>query len=388
MARSPRYRSRPGKSKTGTIRIDTIGGYPGTPQTLTHTLSQDTCNDYVGRPVVPSPLTLINRKGEIAHVNGSAKCPGIIGQYKVVCSNYPVTMGTSLDTTPLSPPNGWMLDLVAGTNPSRPVVTPLTLLQDLVELPSMLREAGKFLQNPASVAAPRGAANQFLGVKFGWLPLIEDINHLMNLQQHIIKRCAELDKLNSGKGLRRRLKFGEDTKNESREAGFATYSTHTAYLKYNVDLKKRSWATITWKPTVLPPYHPSDADQHQLARRLVLGLTPEGLAKGAWDVIPWTWLIGWFTNIGKYALAYSNTVPASHGAGCFMSQSDLHLTPGTIRYTPNWYEREFIPSSQGYVVSRKTRVTSTSVVAGANLPFLDGSRLSVLGALFVQRFKR
>lgn len=390
MTRIARSRSRPGQSLTGGQRVGFVGGSMGNWSTITQTLSQDTCGDMVGRPIAPSTFNCTNRKGRPAGVSGVSTCPAPLGaKYQVECSTYPVAMSTSFDTTPTPPPSGWMLDLVAGTNPSRPIVTPPTLIQDLVELPKMLMNLGQLLQRPGRVVSPQGLSSEYLGIKFGWLPLIDDINKLLQVNEYTLKRVKELHQLQSGRGLRRRLQFGEDTKNEKREQGFAAYGTNAAYLQYDADLKKKQWGTISWYPTTLPLYHQSDEEMYRFARRVVLGLTWEGIAKGVWDVIPWTWMIGWFTNVGKYALAYSNTVPAHHGAGCFMSSSDLKLTPGTVRYTSGWELRGFHASpNQGYTVSRKTRAVSNAVYAGANLPFLDGSRLSVVGALFAQRFLR
>lgn len=382
MARTGRSRTRPAASATGHFRID-FGSTPGqlTPTTITHL--SDSCADYVGRPISDSAFTSVQTVGGFLRITGKATG----GAYSFHAFARPVTADFGVPSMlPVDP--GWMLNLVAGTNPSRPVVTPPTLLQDLVELPKMLREAGRFLTNPKAYVPPAGMANVFLGVKFGWAPLIDDIQKLLDVQSYVLKREKELHQLYSGRGLRRRLQFADSNSVEDKESPCASLpGGMVAYLRYSKHTNQRQWATIHWKPVVPGHYSPNDARLHSLARQVVLGLTIEGLAKGAWDVIPWTWLIGWFTNVGKYALANSNTVPAYHTGGCLMNYASYSIKPRDVRYVGAWGTQELVPSGD-YTVTKRTRVASSSVVASASLPYLDGSRLSVLGALFVQRFMR
>jgi len=301
---------------------------------------------------------------------------------------YPVLAVTSLDNTPLPPPNGWYLDVIAGTNPSRPVLNPPELLQDLIDIPRDLFEAGKLLRKyNAKSLNSKDFADGFLGVKFGWLPLIEDLRQLLDLQLYILKRNQELDKLYSRKGLRRRLKFSDTTLNEAKSTvADGAYSSSYLELHYDVFVKKKSWATIHWKPLTPPPWDHQDLARNKFVRNLVLGLTPEGITKGVWNVIPWTWLLGWFTNVGKYALAFSNTVPATHSEACFMSESSRYAVPVNTKQV---LLHDCNVTFEGFdTCTTKQRTVSGSVTPGFNMPYLDMSRLSVLGALAVQRIKR
>jgi len=100
-------------------------------------------------------------------------------------------------------------------------------------------------------------------------------------------------------------------------------------------------------------------------------------------VIPWTWLIGWFSNVGKYTLAHSFTVPATHGVGCFMSKAEATLASGEV--IPVAITGSFQVEGKGTATyTIKTRAVSSSVTVGANVPYLDTFRLSILGALWVQ----
>ena len=358
-------------------------------QTFTGTINRtNTISDWHGRPVADGTLTSLQYRGDI-RLSGYA-----IGEngYNLVrdkdtFAGYPIAPGASLNETPLAAPTGWYLDVVAGTNPSRPVVTPPELVQDLVELPKQILESWKFLKNPSIVLNGKQAANQYLNVKFGWLPFIEDLKHLMELQSEILKRSKEIQQLYSGRGLRRRLKFQDDTAHGVADFQWALYGTTSKVIvPVTTIVRKRSWGTIHWFPNALPPYHPSDHMWHNYVRNIVLGLTPEGMAKGLWNVIPWTWLIGWFTNFGKYALASSLTVPASHSGACFMSEVVVTMVPGVPRGVDC---HEFKVTASGeFTATTKTRIVSGSLTPGFNMPLWDISKLSVLVALATQRIKR
>lgn len=292
--------------------------------------------------------------------------------------------------TPTAAPTGWMASLVASTNPSRPVVTPFTLIQNLVELPRMILQLGRILGRPSSVMQAQGAASAYLGIKFGWLPLIDDLRKLLDLQRYTLIRAQELYRLyTSESGLRRRIRFGESNVATDVIHNWALLPSVNGITRISVVDKRVQWGTIRWHPTGLPPFSPNDLGWHNLARRLVTGMTPEGLVKGLWDVIPWTWMLAWFTNIGKYLLAHSNTVPAVHGTGCFMSSHERTMVVASTSYTNSSVEfaREDKPAGGG-VLKRSTRIVSGATSPNASVPFIDADRLSVVGALFAQRFMR
>lgn len=349
------------------------------------------CSDAVGRPVVDGPFTSQQVWRSKFTIDILAKTPiGPSFYHGEWVSWCPTGIGNAFSgmTSDLAPP-GWMLDLVAGTNPSRPVLTIPTLLQNIKELPSMIRELGKTLQRPRDLASLRGIANTHLGIRFGWLPLLDDLVKIIGLQQHILKRTEEIYRLYyQQEGLRRRLSFGQNRTVTTTNNFWSLTSNCLGSTTITTTETRRQWGSIKWKPTSLPPFQSSDVDFHKLAHRIVAGITPEALAKGVWDVIPWTWLIGWFSNVGKYLWANSYTIPAVHSNGCYMSSTDrlIEVGPTTYQLTPQW-SRHKDPAGYAYF-TRKTRVIGGAASGSAFVPYIDTGRLSVLGSLFVQRFMR
>jgi len=353
----------------------------------------ETCVDMVGRPVVASPLLITGYKKCDFFIDVRASCPAPGGQrYHGEHTAFWPGVGLVPPTAP-SPPSGWELDLIAGSNPNRPVVTPPTMIQNFVELPYMIRDLSRLLRNPRGLRSPQGVASTYLGVKFGWMTLAEDMAKLMGLYGAVLNRARDLNRMStSGRGLRRRVRFRDE---HSASAGVVSWQPHASansFTVYSVDDQVRTWGTVTWYPTHPPPYSPSDSVYYSAALRTILGLTPEGLAKGLWDVIPWTWLLGWASNVGKYMYAYGNTVPCRSSNACFMSQTTRTVTLGQTLSVPSLFgtttwERSGMPSGSSVAHSSR-RFVGGAGFASASMPFLDMERLSVLSALATQRLRR
>lgn len=337
--------------------------------------------------MVASPFSS-DQTGGALYVEGEAKNTYAWNTYhqKIVFNHWPVGYANPIQETQLPIPSGWELTTIARTNPSRPVLTPPELLQDLIEIPKQIFETGNLFRKPKSLLSGKEVANKYLLAKFGWLPLFDDLRQLLDLQHEILKRNLELQRLYSGRGLGRRINLDKQTFSGSSVETIAGIGSES-FIKLHSDyfVQKEMWATIRWYPTKPPAYAPGDMEWNSLARRLVLGLTIEGMLKGAWNVIPWTWLLGWFTNVGSYALANSNTVPASHGQACLMRKVSVFHSPGFVE-TPGFTESSVEIKGLRYRTLR-SRTVSSSVTPGFNMPYLDMSKLSVLGALFVQRLR-
>ncbi len=383
MARVARARNKPSPYSGGNMKQYKNGALVST-ISPTRTYSS-TCNDFIGRPVVDSTLTSVQYSGKYPCVSGVIKPVTTIIADTLVLDNFTLQALPLAFTnfTPLTAPAGWYLDLVAGTNPSRPTLNIPELAQDVWDFPRMLKALFGRLGAKSGSGGPKGLAGDYLGVQFGWLPLVEDISKLLDFQHYVLKRNKELHQLYSGEGLRRRLQFEED--NSSTATTMTTSAQNCAItLRLSLDVRKKSWGTIHWYPSTPPSYQPSDHALNQLSKALVLGMNPESLANGIWKVLPWTWLIGWFTNFGKYTLANSWTVPAHHSAACFMSQVETMMTPSGCSVS-NALSASVAPSGMAKH-TYKNRILSGALTVGFNMPYISMFKLSILTALFVQKF--
>lgn len=398
MTRVARHRTRvkpaiPGGTVQPTIWTNGVSTAAAAGNGIAISSFTETCDDFVGRPVTAGNLIISSRQASGGlKINGSVWSSFVYKEtpkngYEYQFVNY--QFGTSVPTpTLMAVPIGWELATVARSNPSRPVVTPLTLAQDLYELPKMIFEAGKYLSNPSRYAKQyKTYANTFLGVKFGWIPLVEDINKLLNLQSEILRRQKQINELYSGRGLRRKITFGEENVSTMGSTSYALAgAANYIGMSYSIDEKRKTWATIRWQPVFNFPSYRHDVLTNELIRRVVSGATIEGTLKGAWDVIPWTWLLGWFTNVGDMLLAYSNTIPATHGAVCLMRSSEVKVTGGNPSYV-GCIQPQLKVTGANIARAYKTRTASNTFTPGVGIPYMDISKLAIVGALFAQRLR-
>jgi hypothetical protein len=302
-----------------------------------------------------------------------------------VYPDYNTIFGSPIDASADSISSQDFDTLKARTNPSRPVVTPLTLIQDLVDIPRQLKDVGRLLKKGTKGLNLKEISNQNLGIQFGWLPLIDDAKNLLDLQLHIAKRSMEIDRLYQKSGLKRRIQLSENSieatqTNLTLVGDSASGSVFADAIRHQVTTK---WGTVRWVPTALPPgVTESDIRSIRSVRRIVSGLTPDGLLKGAWDVIPWTWLTDWFVDVGSYMGAHSNFVPATASHCCVMRKTETATYIKPLPSTSAWVS--FEPCSC-YVTTKERNVVSAPFAV--SIPFVGIRRLSILSSLFVQRFK-
>lgn len=279
-------------------------------------------------------------------------------------------------TNPPAPPSA---STIAGlTNVNRPEIVPLSLLQDLYDLPRLLRDAGSILSKPRHLLSQKQLANANLMTQFGVFPLISDVRNLLQVQAKINKRYLRLANLYKNGGEHRRVTLSSPVTSSSRFLNgfdpFGLNSNCNATQKVSYDC----WATCKWQLLSAPPSYPNYEELRSKALRITLGLTPRGLAEGAWDLVPWSFLVDWFTDAHYYFLERLGSVSVVPDTICYMVHKTMHT--------------EFIPAGNvqhgGVTLNEsKSRTVLGSPSITASLPALSLNDLSILGSLFVQRFK-
>lgn len=261
--------------------------------------------------------------------------------------------------------NVYATELLAETNPSRATVDIPVFLAELRDLPQLVKIVGDTALKTVSKAN--------LSYWFGWKPLISDIMKLMDFSGAVNSRYKELKALYDG-GLRRTREL--DRLSNEADAGERVLNS-TDYITWTAKMKKQSqvriWGHVKWKPTTLPPK--TDQELINLARRAALGLTID--PSTAWELIPFSWMVDWFSNVGSFLAAHRNTVPCDAYDLSIMrhqvttsSFSNLVVSPG-MNAKEGWIKRE-----------DKSR-TPMSATLAAYLPYLSGRQWSILGSLAV-----
>jgi hypothetical protein len=191
------------------------------------------------------------------------------------------------------------------------------------------------------------------------------------------RRRREIDKLYSGRGLRRRISLdsgGGRAATRTQFASFGGFTNVAVSLEGTTHFER--WAVVKWKPTrpsVLPP---SDGE----LRAHLLGLHLSHILENVWEALPWTWLIDYFTNIGDVIQAGNHYI-ATPAGGTVMTRSTTMYTHR--EYTFSSGRCRLTPASLRY--EQKRREVIGSPVLSAQLPNLTTGQLSILGSLAILR---
>lgn len=261
----------------------------------------------------------------------------------------------------------------ARTTPSRPYVdVPVEVLQ-LGELTKLLKGAGSNLF--------KVGANVNLAWQFGLRPIVEDIQKILSFSDQVAKRIKEIERLRT-RGLRRTIPLGKlDSKTYL--SSLNNFVVNSNGVQFNTNGKFMTvfdvGAHCRWIPTT-DLTHLDPGEMRRLARKAVLGLTVD--LKTAWELIPWTWLIDWGTNIGNFLAANRNVVPAALGS-VFITRR----TRSTFSYDPQTITdlgRTWKLGSCEVLHLTKNRSTA-GVLPTAQFPFLSGNQLGILASLAITR---
>lgn len=285
------------------------------------------------------------------------------------------------------------LDVVAKTNPNAPEVSIPTALGELRELPSLVRSFGashlkKTLQYRDGQRFAREGASRYLQWRWGIAPMLNDLKKLVDFGLAVEKRLAWFRKLASGKALHRRVNLDQKASMTS-ESNLAIWSNGPmVYSGPRTTVhSQKTWGSAQWGISNTLRFPWTYRDQLLQARRAVYGMTPQALSLAAWELMPWSWLIDWFTNFGALFGAVQNTVPVIHSKLCVMRETrSIQVASPYISSPASWQGVRVVGT---WYAERRTRVRRTVVnpspVTISLLPLLEGDKWSILGSLAVAR---
>ena len=303
------------------------------------------------------------------------------------------------------------------SNPSRHNQSLLTAIIELRDLPHMLRFAGRLLNAPSvtkkmitsayggggprlskrsmstlrshnllphqngRIGLPKTLAAANLAWQFGWAPLISDINKLMNFQQALDRKRAEVNKAFSGSGLRRRITLFNDTVTGF-ETDYILDSVGAAIVAVDVTYTRfaRSWCTLVYKPlspSVLPP---SDLS----LQANLLGLDAHGILQSAWELLPWSWLVGWCSNVTDILSSASNQMQLGVRMNTMQHFGQRATTGGSSNVFGAHGEAGAASVSGGFCESgTKERFVGRpdALSFSVGVPILSANQLSILGSI-------
>lgn len=296
-------------------------------------------------------------------------------QFGLACKDYRLEGYTSSvddpnyahKSFPSRPSDGQLaVELLQRTNPSRPVVDVPTFVGELKDVPHLLRVEGGHLLKRVGAA--------YLQYDFGWKLFIQDMYKILACADMLIKRQNELERLyKSGLRCKRDLWTGSQSWSQAskyqQSVGFTAFCSNTSVTESKI------WGYTVWTPDYPPTL--IHRDMRWLARKAVFGLTVDPVT--AWNLIPWSWFIDWFSNIGTILSAARNIVNASHSTIQLMQ-----TTTTTSIWSPTDPNQHSVISDLKAVHTTKIRRIATPTLT-ASMPILTEKHLLTLGAIGVTR---
>ena len=289
--------------------------------------------------------------------------------------------------------------LLARSNPSRADVDLAVSIGELRTLPrdvlrgaqDFIREAirspslRRFLQNGALRFRRnplQEGAGGYLGVQFGLIPLVNDVKGIMKYQELVGNRLREIANLRDGNGIRRRINLGF-TQIPGPESVQNISSTTRLVIDARVQLhaSRRIWGTVRWKPDPLKRVPDTDARRVMEARRAAYGLNVD--LSTAYNLMPWSWLVDYFSNVGDLIDATRNDVGAVPGNTNIM----VHTMYARVA-TPLLPDGLTGGSAVDVLETKERFIGSGFTGLNSTIPILSNRQVSILGALAISRLPK
>lgn len=280
----------------------------------------------------------------------------------------------------------------ADTNPSAAKVDLAVFIAELRDLPGLFKNIGSSMS--------KYGANEYLKYQYGWRPLIKDLRKLFDVLDHFDKRLNTVLRLHQYGSVKRRYE----------ELPLYSYSgpmmawlptpglpvTEEISIPCSGQFTQKRWAVLKWKADLPESFFAVSADIKTSVRRALFGGTIDGAT--LWQLMPWSWLIDWSTNLGDYIDSQRNIVGAVPASSCLMKETSVY-GQASGSSSGSWDPPEGGPSmhwtcsvSSGqfrYVLKERIVGLMPEAENTGLIDIFDGNyRKSILGALALQRLRR
>lgn len=396
MSRTARFRSR---TLRGSYSGSIVRTYPPNPiaippQTTVVTsinLGEEVCQDYVGTPWADTTLTLYRGMAPKVVVNGVRSLSGFVYTTSgipldssiMAYMRSPYSYASYFGRTPLDAITLTQMAL-ANMNPNRPEADIGVDLLELREIPELLRDATDLLRHSRQ-DRQSSSAKAVVVAGFGIEPIIRDVISLFEFTRLVDKREKYLRELSSGfKRIKRKLT--EEEWYGASPYGLAFSAVADENTSTNRARVVTSKATRTYwfsaRAKLLDPI--SERDLRRLAAEVTYGVNTI-TAQQLWNIVPWSWLIDWFSTTGSLMAAYRGGLKWEWKALCLMHRTDYYMTVEFPSLRSGFTVTPLHPDSHATVKVRLNPVLFGLPVW--RMPYLGPSQLSILFSLATLKIK-
>jgi len=286
----------------------------------------------------------------------------------------------------------WFTKALANMNPNKPEVDVPLFLAELKDFPRMLHNLGRWLKLSSGKSKAYKAKifdefrhsvqsedrlniipDTFLSYSFGWAPLISDLLKLSDVHEKWEQRIRELKKMKGGNRIKRTLHSEDLTDYETSSYFIWLFSTAHTNLEYTKSRESKVWFTAY--PTLL-----SDVPQQSDTSSMIKNLYGIGNASAStlWNILPWSWMIDYFYNVGDVLQASGGLLDWEYDKVCVMSYQKETYTYKNWGLPPGI---EIGNKPMAVATSKRRRVRNHPTPTFARTPWLSQGQKSNLGAL-------
>lgn len=250
---------------------------------------------------------------------------------------------------------------------------------------------GRLLSRAASF---RGLGSEYLNIVFGWAPFVRDLQEMYTLMGEIDQKIAKLRR-NNGRNNKRERTLVDSltvTSSQTTNNGPFAYLYPTPVVIGGGSTTKTVTTTVSeriWFEGNFRYYVPNIGTQQweKRAKRYLFGggITPVNV----WKVLPWSWLIDWFSNASDlFSNLSQNSVDNEVATYAYVMRTYRIKTVTTVRTSwgarsgsPGTYPAGDATASLTEETETKSRVVATPYGFGLTPSELTPYRAAILAAL-------
>jgi hypothetical protein len=280
---------------------------------------------------------------------------------------------------------------IARTLPTKPEMSLSTSVAELKDgLPSLIGR--QMVKNPSLSAA----GGEYLNYQFGIAPMVTDASSVVSLTKQYEKILTQFRRDN-GKIVRRRITLvDEEEKTLTKGTGYAysggsgnqTSMLYSTAVHGETKSTRRVWFSGAYK--LAYPLSLDDSLKGITEFNRVYGVIPT--PELAWELLPFSWLADWFTNVGDVvsnASTLGSSLQLSYG---YIMAEDTWSREASGEFGPtDYYVRNGTSSriaiKSQVVHTRKRRLKATPFGFSTSFSTLSMSQKAILTALGLSRLK-
>jgi hypothetical protein len=289
---------------------------------------------------------------------------------------------------------GYGATAISRTIPTQPEMSLSTSIAELKDgLPSFI---GRELSKSRDLF---GASSEYLNYQFGIAPMISDISDVLTLTNRYEKILQQF-KRDQGRLVRRRLTLVDEYYRDEKArysgpvycyAGNWNTKQQMFYADY-IDVTRKGKHKV-WFSGAYSLAYPKDLDpllKQIIEFNRVYGVLPS--ASTAWELIPFSFLVDWFTNVGDIIKNVSYLGPATSLSYGYIMREDTFEEEHFAPFGPDYHwtrqndsSRIKLSQTASHVVKR--RIKASPFGFSTDFGNLSEKQKSILTALGVSRLR-